>query len=53
MSKYKNSKDINFPDELVEHIRKDELLIFCGSGVSRDAGLPMYKGLLDEIAKTV
>jgi hypothetical protein len=36
------------PDELVQDLEDDRVVLFCGAGVSMDAGLPSYAGLVFE-----
>lgn len=44
-----NGPDI--PDELIELWEDDRVVFFCGAGVSVRAGLPPFKGLVDEICE--
>jgi NAD-dependent SIR2 family protein deacetylase len=37
------------PDELVSNQEKGETIFVCGAGVSRGAGLPLFRGLVDRI----
>lgn len=45
------------PDELVQSLEDDRVVIFCGAGISMGAGLPSYVGLVkycyDELAETL
>lgn len=45
------------PDELVQSLEDDRVVIFCGAGISIGAGLPSYEGLVeycyDELAETL
>jgi hypothetical protein len=34
------------PDELVQDLEDDRVVLFCGAGISRGAGLPDYNGLV-------
>lgn len=34
------------PDELVQDLEDDRVIIFCGAGISMDAGLPSFVGLV-------
>ena len=36
------------PDELVQDLEDDRVILFCGAGISRGAGLPDYVGLVCE-----
>src|SRR5581483_11335566 len=36
------------PDELVQGFEDDRVVLFCGAGISMDAGLPSYTGLVRE-----
>ena len=38
-------------DRLSEHARNSQLVVFMGAGVSRDAGLPAWKELLQDVAE--
>ena len=42
-----NGPDI--PDALLEAHEEDRAVFFCGAGISYPAGLPSFKGLVDEI----
>jgi NAD-dependent SIR2 family protein deacetylase len=33
------------PDELVQDLEDDRVVVFCGAGISRGAGLPDFDGL--------
>lgn len=46
-------KDIEYPELLVEAIKNDKLVIFCGAGVSMSepTNLPSFNELSDEIAE--
>ncbi|MGZ8153077.1 MAG: SIR2 family protein [Methylovulum sp.] len=39
----------NIPRELMEAQENDNLVFFCGAGISYPAGLPLFKGLVDEV----
>lgn len=45
------------PDELVQSLEDDRVVIFCGAGISMGAGLPSYAGLVkycyDDLAETL
>ncbi|HHA2810109.1 MULTISPECIES: SIR2 family protein [Stenotrophomonas] len=45
------------PDELVQSLEDDRVVIFCGAGISMGAGLPDYVGLVkycyDDLAETL
>ena len=34
------------PDELIQDLEDDRVVLFCGAGISRGAGLPDYNGLV-------
>lgn len=38
-------------DRLIQHARDEQLVLFIGAGVSRDAGAPDWNGLLDAVAR--
>lgn len=42
---------LGFVDEIVDHIKKDQLAIFIGSGLSTELGYPTGKELAEMIAK--
>jgi len=44
---------IEIPDELVRAHEEGDVVFFCGAGISYDAGLPLFGGLLEETAKGV
>lgn len=35
------------PDQLVQELEEDRVIIFCGAGISAGAGLPDFRGLVD------
>ena len=37
------------PRELMEAQENDNLVLFCGAGISYPAGLPLFKGLVDDV----
>jgi hypothetical protein len=37
------------PDELIQDLEDDRVVLFCGAGISMDAGLPSYKGLVTQV----
>lgn len=39
----------DIPRELLEAQENDNLIFFCGAGISYPAGLPLFKGLVDEV----
>jgi NAD-dependent SIR2 family protein deacetylase len=39
----------DIPDELLQAHEDGRLVFFCGAGISYPAGLPGFKGLVDEI----
>lgn len=41
---------LTLSDRLIEHARDEQLVLFIGAGVSRDAGAPDWSGLLDAVA---
>lgn len=41
----------DIPDELLQAHEEGRLIFFCGAGISYPAGLPGFKGLVDEIFK--
>lgn len=45
------------PDELVQSLEDDRVVIFCGAGISMGAGLPSYQGLVkycyEELGETL
>lgn len=43
----KNAPDIPF--ELLQAQENDNLILFCGAGISYPAGLPLFKGLVDGV----
>jgi hypothetical protein len=45
----KDGPDIPF--ELVQAAQEGQLVFFCGAGVSQEAGLPGFKGLVDTVYK--
>ena len=46
-----NGPDI--PDALLRPYKEGRVVFFCGARVSYPAGLPMFRGLVDEIYKHV
>lgn len=46
-----NGPDI--PDALLQAHEEGRVVFFCGAGISRPAGLPGFKGLVDEIYRIV
>ncbi len=43
----------NIPLELIEAQESDQLVFFCGAGVSYSAGLPMFHGLVENVFKNL
>jgi len=41
------------PDELVQDLEDDRVVLFCGAGVSMDAGLPSYVGLVRQTYEAI
>ena len=39
----------NIPDELLQAHEEGRLVFFCGAGISYPAGLPGFKGLVENI----
>ncbi|MGZ8236442.1 MAG: SIR2 family protein [Methylobacter sp.] len=39
----------DIPRELMEAQENDNLIFFCGAGISYPAGLPLFKGLVDDV----
>jgi hypothetical protein len=39
----------DIPRELLEAQENDNLILFCGAGISYPAGLPLFKGLVDDV----
>lgn len=39
----------NIPDELIDAHESGRLIFFCGSGISKNAGMPNFKELTEEI----
>lgn len=37
------------PEELVQELEDDRVVLFCGAGISMDAGLPSYVGLVEAV----
>ncbi len=35
------------PDQLVQELEEDRVVVFCGAGISMGAGLPDFRGLVD------
>lgn len=46
MPKFVNAGPV-VPDELVQALEEDRVVIFCGAGISMGAGLPSYGGLVE------
>jgi hypothetical protein len=40
---------LDIPCELLEAQENDNLILFCGAGISYPAGLPLFKGLVDDV----
>jgi NAD-dependent SIR2 family protein deacetylase len=43
----KDGPDI--PSEIVRAVEEGRVVFFCGAGVSQQAGLPGFKGLVDKV----
>jgi len=43
----------NIPLELIEAQESDQLVFFCGAGVSYSAGLPVFHGLVENVFKNL
>ncbi|MDW9924705.1 hypothetical protein GOB36_30125 [Sinorhizobium meliloti] len=41
------------PDELVQDLEDDRVVLFCGAGISRGAGLPDYNGLVRDTYEAI
>jgi hypothetical protein len=41
------------PDEVVQDLEDDQLILFCGAGISIQAGLPSFGGLVEHVYKTL
>ena len=41
----------NIPKEVRDAFRNNKLVLFCGAGISRKAGLPSFKDLVTEVCK--
>ena len=39
------------PEELEQALRNDNLVFFCGAGISASNGLPLFKGLVEQVCK--
>ena len=39
------------PEELEQALRNDNLVFFCGAGISVSNGLPLFKGLIKQVCK--
>ena len=39
----------DIPDALLQAHEEGNLVLFCGAGIAHPAGLPGFKGLVDEI----
>ncbi len=51
MQYIKDGPDI--PEEVEYALRQDNLVLFCGSGISVDNGLPVFKGLVEQICQNL
>ena len=49
MSYIKDSPDI--PEKVEQELRNDNLVFFCGSGISIPNGLPSFKGLVEQVCQ--
>lgn len=45
------SREPDIPDEQLQAHEEGGVVFFCGAGISYPAGLPGFKGLVDEIYK--
>lgn len=43
----------DIPEELLKYQEEGRVVFFCGAGISRDAGIPLFKGLLDKTAEAI
>ena len=43
----------DIPEELLKYQEEGRVVFFCGAGISYDAGIPLFKGLLDRTAKGI
>lgn len=41
------------PEELIQDLEDDRVVLFCGAGISMGAGLPDYAGLVQQVYKQV
>ena len=41
----------DIPDELLSAQEEGKVVFFCGAGISYDAGIPVFDGLLDKTAQ--
>ena len=41
----------DIPAEIEHALRNNELVFFCGAGVSKQKGLPLFKGLVEQVCK--
>lgn len=39
----------HIPDELIQNLEDENVVLFCGAGVSKNAGLPLFDGLVKEV----
>lgn len=46
-----NGPDI--PDELIRYLEDDDLVFFCGAGVSMGEGLPSFEGLVENVYESL
>lgn len=42
-------ENISIPDELLQYHEEGRVVFFCGAGISVNAGLPLFKGLTEEV----
>lgn len=45
--------NIEIPDELIQYHEEGKLVLFCGAGISVNAGLPLFKGLTEHVVEEV
>ncbi len=43
----------DIPNEIIQALEEDKLILFCGAGISMPAGLPSFKGLLDQVCNNL